>query len=126
MKHTVTALILLVVGLCGCRTATTLSVAEMAEYDRRFDGPDYVRIYYMGSKRGYHYFHHATPWTFGPYKYRIPREDLQIPEEMPLTHDFGKWRRVRFEGDSVVVTRETRMRDGKSRGDLEDPPEMNK
>jgi hypothetical protein len=87
MKLLVTISLLI---LAGC--VRTLTRNELDGLTRKQIGYTVAEWHYMGSKKGYHYFNCSgiVLWEGG--KYRILRDNLDIPHPFAYTTDSSRWR----------------------------------
>ena len=93
MKRTCIFLITALLMLCaGC-------AAPKVSWDKAQDLFDAHRtekmneMYYMGSDKRDHYLFHAF-LTMHKTVYRVPKSELSITNEFPLTKDKSKWRKL--------------------------------
>lgn len=76
--------------LTGCRTAETVTKAELEEARATWQEPKASIWYYTGSEDGYHYYtHHDTP---GTRRYRVSEKEWPQETPFPRTRNEKKWR----------------------------------
>src|SRR5690242_6154003 len=77
--------------LSGCSTAQTVNRAEFEQLKAHWHEPKVTVWYYMGSKDGFHYFHHDDLGK-EPKDFRISDAELPWDNQFPLTGRRSKWR----------------------------------
>lgn len=79
--------------LLGCAQSKTVSRAELDELKLHRREPKASMWYYMGSKDGYHYFHHDDLGE-GAKDFRVTASELLWTNAFPLTHNRNEWRQL--------------------------------
>ena len=94
MRHKL-LLSLCIVLLAGCARVTTVpSRAELDQLKSHWREPKVSLWYYMGSRDGYHYFHH---WDLGEQRtYRISDKELAWQDPFPLTQNREDWKVLKW------------------------------
>jgi len=85
-----TLLCLLLLHFVGCASVKTVDRAQLDYLKTHSHEPKVSTWYYMGSKDGFHYFHHID--LPGDSTYRISETELRWPGSFPLTRDEKKWK----------------------------------
>jgi len=91
MLRSLTPVLLLL--LVGCTSPQTVSRAELERLKTQWHEPKVSTWYYVGSKDGYHYFHH---YDLGRDEkdFRISAAELSWQDTFPLTRHRSDWRRL--------------------------------
>src|SRR5262245_2778401 len=84
---------ILLLLLVGCASPQTVSRAELERLKARWQEPKVSTWYYVGSKDGYHYFHHYDLGRNSKH-FRISSAELSWPDPFPLTQRRSDWRRL--------------------------------
>ncbi len=84
---------ILPVLLMGCAAPQTVMRRELERLKTHRQEPRVSMWYYVGSRDGFHYFHHDD---LGREKkdFRISNIELAWPNTFPLTHRRKSWRRL--------------------------------
>jgi hypothetical protein len=77
--------------IAGCANPQTVSHAQLEHLKTQRREPKVSAWYYLGSKDGFHYFHHED---LGSAKkdFRISETELSWQDTFPLTRDRSSWR----------------------------------
>ncbi len=86
-------LILPLLLLLGCASPQTVSRAELDHLKRHWHEPKVSLWYYMGSRDGFHYFHHDDLGG-DPKDFRISEAEFFWPDTFPFTGHRSRWRRL--------------------------------
>lgn len=84
-------LILPLLLLLGCASPQTVSRAELDDLKRHWQEPKVSAWYYMGSRDGFHYFHHDDLGG-GPKDFRISEAELAWADPFAFTRRRDHWR----------------------------------
>lgn len=87
-------LFLCLVVLAGCAGVTTVNRAELDQLKAHWREPKVSLWYYMGSRDGYHYFHHSD--LGGDKTYRISDKELAWQGTAPFTENQKKWKVLKW------------------------------
>ncbi len=77
--------------LLGCASTQTVSHAELERLKTQRHEPKVSTWYYVGSKDGFHYFHHYDLGT-DKKDFRISAAELHWEDTFPLTCHRKSWR----------------------------------
>jgi|ERR1051325_2576081 hypothetical protein len=88
-------LILPVLLLSGCATPQTVSRAELEHLKTQRREPKVSMWYYVGSRDGFHCFHHDDLGG-GQKDFRISETELSWPDTFPLTRHRKSWRALKW------------------------------
>jgi hypothetical protein len=81
--------------LLGCTSPQTVTRAELEQLKTQRHEPKVSMWYYVGSKDGFHYFHHND--LGGDEKdFRILGTELSWEDTFPLTRHRKSWRRLEW------------------------------
>ena len=87
------AFILPLLLLLGCASPQTVSRADLDRAKRQWREPKVSMWYYMGSRDGFHYFHHDDLGS-DQKDFRISEAEFSWPDTFPLTRHRTEWRRL--------------------------------
>ena len=85
--------LILLLFLLGCANPQTVSRVQLEQLKDQWNEPKYTMWYYVGSKNGFHYFHHDD---IGDDKkdFKISEDELIWQDTFPLTRLRKKWRQL--------------------------------
>jgi hypothetical protein len=84
--------VVIAIALDGCARPVTLN-AMLDDMAKRHDLPDsnYDRLWYLGTKDGWHYFkHNRGAWMYEA-RYKVEAKQLQLSESWPYSDNSDQW-----------------------------------
>ena len=81
--------------LFGCAGPRTVSRSELEQLKTHWHEPKVSMWYYVGSKNGFHYFHHDDVGR-DQEDFRISETELSWPATFPVTRHRSSWRRLEW------------------------------
>ena len=79
--------------LLGCASPQTVNRTQLEQLKAHWQEPKLTMWYYVGSKDGFHYFHHQDLGS-APKDIRISEAELSWLDTFPKTRSMKKWRQL--------------------------------
>jgi len=79
--------------LLGCAGPQTVNRTQLEQLKAHWQEPKLTMWYYVGSKDGFHYFHHQDLGS-APKDIRISEAELSWQNTFPKTRSMKKWRQL--------------------------------